>query len=144
VATYEALTQQTFEEGIAVSPLDTNVLFNAPPKILSLNVVDVQPLNTGNSISITSETTMRIYADTVLTEQDYFDSVRFGPYWNANEDLGFAYLLELRGLFPELFLDDGTFQIGFGVATGIENPTTSRTPISTPSLAPVPFASALA
>ena len=140
VETYEALTQNAFEEGIALLPLDTNPLFNSRPKILSLKVVDVQTFGTANSISITSETTMRIYADTVLTDQEYIDSVRFGPYWNANSDNGFAYLLELQGVFPEIFLEDGTFQIGLGFATAIENPI-SRAPVSTPSLAPVPVAS---
>ena len=93
---------------------------------------------------------MRIYADTVLTEQDYFDSVRFGPYWHANSDHIFAYLFELRGLFPEMFLEEGSFQIGLGVATGIDNPT-PRAPVASPtqqpvasSLAPVPFLSAVA
>jgi hypothetical protein len=132
IAAYEALTKQTFETGIANPDPDINLMFTAPPEILSLKLVEVTNPST-DSIAVTFQTTMRIYADAVLTEDDFLMAVKFGPYWYSDADRSFAYLFDLQTIFPAMFLEDGSFQIGFAPARAIADPTTPK-----PTPAPVP------
>lgn len=121
---YEETTRQHFQTGIDDSPLDTNPILNGPPQILSLKLVDFRTPAT-DAVSLTFEATLRVNADTILTEQEIFDSIRFGPYWYVREDQGLQYIMDVQAIFPEMFQQQGSFQIGFGPAVIAENPETS-------------------
>lgn len=140
VLEFEEITELTFQSGMTDLPSDDhNTLFTATPEILSLKVVQVTN-DEMDTIAITFETSMRVYADTVLTGDDYFSSIRFGPYWYSDTSRNFEYLFELQGIFPKMFAADGSFQIGFSVAEAIAKPSQ---PTSPPSTTPTPQPTAI-
>lgn len=129
VSDFENITQQSFEEGIANPPANTNTIFTLPPEILSLVVVDVNTTTDGN-LEVTFETTMRAFADTVLTEENFLLDVKFGRYWSGDAGRSFDYLVDLQTIFPTMFDQDGSFQIFFDIAKSIEEPSVPGTTVA--------------
>jgi hypothetical protein len=120
IEAYEALTQGTFQGGITDALSNTSAPFTTIPEIISLRLVEAQRLSEDEMVVI-FETTMSVFAPRFLAEQDFYREIRFGHYW-ADPNRSFAYLFDLRTIFPALFSEDGTFQISFGIGQVVQNP----------------------
>jgi len=123
VTAFESLTKQVFEAGIADPNSNHNTILNKDPELLAVNVVKVINPST-DSIVITFQTTMRLFSDIVLDDQNFLVNLKFGPYWYANPDLTFAYVSSVDIIYPTLFAEEEVYlQIEFGVAESIQDPT---------------------
>jgi hypothetical protein len=140
IAAFEALTQQTFEAGIADTEPGHNSMLTVPPEILALKVMKVTSPET-DQIAVTFQTTMRLYAETILTDQNFLVNIKFGPYFYSNPDRSFAYVVTIQSVYPNLFVvDEVYFQIDFGVAKSIDgSDLLSTTLTAAPSVAPFTF-----
>jgi hypothetical protein len=140
VAVFEALTLATFVAGIADPNSDHNSILTTEPQVLGVQVVKVTNPSV-SSLAVTFQTTMRLYSLVVLSDYNFLVNVKFGPYFTADPDRTFAYMVEIGSLFPTLFVEEESYlQIDFGVAKSIPEPLPSLTspPTSKPSATPAP------
>jgi hypothetical protein len=135
VAAFEGLTLETFAAGIADPNSDQNSILTVDPQVLGVQVVKVANPSV-DSLAVTFQTTMRLYSYIVLTDQNFLVNVKFGPYFSADPDRSFAYVLDVASVYPTLFVEQEIyFQIDFGTAKSIPDPipTLTTPPTSSPT-----------
>jgi len=136
IATFEALTWETFEAGIMDSP-NENPLFLVPPEITSLRVVEAKDIAEGVVLGITFETVMNVISEVDLSEENLLLDIKFSSYWYGDTARLLAYVSGLATKAPTVFGTVGNMAIDFDQAETVDAPTTNL-PVPSPS---APFVS---
>jgi hypothetical protein len=99
LSTFSNLTRHVWMAGIAARPA-VNPLFTAPPRVLSLSVIEAS--NPMGSIAVSFTSNLRITSAALLTDLNYVVDVKFGPYFAVMTVIP-DYLEDLAGSIPAVF-----------------------------------------